>query len=158
MALTVRIINPRDAEVEDIITAHNRFCNAISPEDSCHNLTSAELDIPEITLWGAWSEDRLLGIGGLKMLSPGQGEIKSMHTLSAARGSGVGRTLLAEILAYASDQGLKTLWLETGTAPAFAPARTLYAAMGFTECPPFGTYVDDPHSAFFTKDLALEEA
>ena len=43
--------------------------------------------------------------------------------------------------------------LETGSAPAFAPARSLYESFGFTYCPPFGDYVDDPNSVFLTRVL-----
>ena len=35
----------------------------------------------------------------------------------------------------------------------FAPARRLYTRHGFTECGPFGGYVLDPHSRFFTRVL-----
>jgi putative acetyltransferase len=33
---------------------------------------------------------------------------------------------------------------------AFAPARSLYEAAGFTECDRYGDYPDSPNSAFFT--------
>ena len=43
--------------------------------------------------------------------------------------------------------------LETGSDEFFAPARRLYARHGFTQCPPFGPYVPDPHSVFMQLDL-----
>ncbi len=42
---------------------------------------------------------------------------------------------------------------ETGVAPVFDPARSLYSAAGFTPCEPFGAYRPDRHSTFLT--LAL---
>jgi putative acetyltransferase len=44
--------------------------------------------------------------------------------------------------------------LETGTIDVFAPARSLYAKIGFGLCAPFGEYTDNPHSAYMTIDLA----
>ena len=35
----------------------------------------------------------------------------------------------------------------------FEAARRLYESFGFTYCPPFGDYVEDPHSVFMTKAL-----
>jgi putative acetyltransferase len=55
-----------------------------------------------------------------------------MHTVSAARRSGVGRAILWHII---------------------AAARALYASAGFLECPPFGDYRDDPNSVFMTLDI-----
>jgi len=42
--------------------------------------------------------------------------------------------------------------------PAFAPARQLYAAAGFTACPPFGDYRDSPFSVCMSLDLAARNA
>ncbi|HEY1847644.1 MAG TPA: hypothetical protein VGG37_00500 [Opitutaceae bacterium] len=43
--------------------------------------------------------------------------------------------------------------LETGAREYFAPARALYCAHGFVECPPFGDYRPDPNSIFMTLEL-----
>ena len=37
-----------------------------------------------------------------------------------------------------------------GSMAAFAPARSLYARYGFTECAPFADYREDPNSTFMT--------
>jgi hypothetical protein len=44
--------------------------------------------------------------------------------------------------------------LETGTVPAFAPARALYASAGFRPCGPFGDYQPMDTSTFMTLELA----
>jgi putative acetyltransferase len=48
--------------------------------------------------------------------------------------------------------------LETGRDPFFDPARAMYAAAGFREGPPFGSYLPDPHSAFLTMLLPASSA
>ena len=104
--------------------------------------------------WSAWDGDELVGVGALKRLDPEHGEIKSMHTAEAARGRGVGSSLLRHIMAHARTAGMKRLSLETGSWPYFLPARALYARHGFVECGPFGDYREDPNSIFMTTPLA----
>lgn len=98
--------------------------------------------------------DQLLGIGALKRHDAALGELKAMRTTEDARGAGVGATVLDHLIQVARTQGLTRVSLETGTQPAFEPARRLYARRGFVECGPFGSYVLDPHSVFMT--LALD--
>ncbi|MCC5955953.1 MAG: GNAT family N-acetyltransferase [Natronohydrobacter sp.] len=149
MMFSIRTASPHVPEVAAVIRAHNAFCNAVSPPESCHKLDVTELDDPTITLWSAWRDEEVLGVGALKRLADGAGEVKSMHTVAAARGAGVGRAIVETIVTAAKAGKLTSLWLETGTAPEFAAARALYERFGFTSCPPFGTYKIDPHSAFY---------
>ena len=62
--------------------------------------------------------------------------------------------MVEHLLAVAGELDLTWVGLETGTYPAFAAARTLYASMGFSECPPFADYTDNPYSVCM--ELALE--
>ncbi len=66
---------------------------------------------------------------------------------------GVARAILACILDEARQRGYSRLSLETGSAPAFEPARALYASAGFAYCGPFDGYVEDPYSMFMTRTL-----
>ena len=125
----------------------------ISPPESVHALDLAALRRPEITFWTIWSDRELLGCGALKELEPDHGEIKSMRTASAHRREGVARTMLEHILDEAVRRGYGRLSLETGSLPAFAPARRLYEGFGFATCPPFADYLDDPNSLYMTRPL-----
>ena len=106
-----------------------------------------------VTLLGIRRAGLLLGVGALAQIGPQEGELKSMHTASEARGQGVARQLLKALLDHARDNGMIRVSLETGSAQDFAPARALYAAEGFTECPPFGRYDDDPLCVFMSRIL-----
>ncbi len=154
--VTVGTAAADDAGVANLVAAHRAFCRATAPEESCHHLPLSALAAPDVTLFAARDGGALCGIGALKTLGPEAGEIKCMHTAETARGRGVGAALLRHILAEASARGMKRLWLETGTAPAFAPARALYRRMGFAPCPPFGTYVTDPNSLYMTRRIAAK--
>lgn len=95
-------------------------------------------------------DDELVGCAALKELDPNHGELTSMRTTVAARGTGVGKALLFHLVAEGRSRGYSRLSLETGKQEYFAPARSLYASQGFTACGPFADYSEDPHSAYFT--------
>ena len=80
-------------------------------------------------------------------------ELKSMRTDPARRGEGIASQMLTHLVEDARSRGVRRISLETGSMEFFAPARRFYAAAGFVECPPFGSYVDDPHSVFMTLEL-----
>lgn len=57
------------------------------------------------------------------------------------------------LMAEARRCGYTRRSLETGRPEAFLPARRIYAANGFAECPPFGDYVSDAFSLCMTRLL-----
>ena len=143
------------AETEALVRAHKAEMLTVSPWDSSHALLMDGLRDPAITLWRAIVDGELAAMGGLKRLSATEGEIKSMHTKADYRGKGLrlGSRLLDTILDTARAEGLHRISLETGTQSLFEPAWRLYERYGFTPCGPFGPYVEDPNSRFFTKQL-----
>ncbi|CAN7162397.1 GNAT family N-acetyltransferase [Terrabacter sp. LjRoot27] len=142
-----------DPAVIALLDGHVAQLRSISPPESSHALDLDGLRAPDVTFWVARDGDEVLGCGALTEIAPGHGEVKSMRTAPTAQRRGVARAVLAEILAEARRRGLSRLSLETGSADFFAPARALYAAHGFAECEPFGTYRPDPHSTFMTLPL-----
>jgi putative acetyltransferase len=149
----IEILHSPTPAFQALVDIHTVFCDGTAPAESCHRLPVSALFTPDMTVWGAVDGDSLIDMGALKQLSDTEGEIKSMHTLAVARGKGIAGALLQTIIATATQKGLRTLWLETGVHADFTAARTLYAAHGFTECRPFGSYVSDPHSTFMTHKL-----
>ena len=93
-------------------------------------------------------------MGALKELRAGSVELKSMHTSGSARGRGIGATLLAHLVCVARDRGADRISLETGSTQAFAPALSMYARAGFTECEPFADYRASPFSTILTRALS----
>jgi putative acetyltransferase len=61
--------------------------------------------------------------------------------------------MLAHIIDEARTRSYRRLSLETGSMRAFEPAQRLYASFGFTCCPPFADYSEDPNSVFMTRAL-----
>jgi putative acetyltransferase len=139
------------AQIRALLDEHLRSMHAQSPPESVHALDLEALRHPSLTVWSAWIDDELAGVGALKALDAERGEIKSMRVDDRFRGAGVGRALLRHIIADARRRRMTSLWLETGTTPDFAPAQRLYESEGFELCGPFDDYTLDPFSVFMTR-------
>ena len=151
--MEIRLDDLSGAEIRALLAEHLRNMHQLSPPESVHALDLTALHKPDITFWTAWSDRELLGCGALKELTPEHGEIKSMRTAAAHRGKGVGRAMLQHIMAEARGRSYVRLSLETGSMAAFEPARRLYESFGFTYCPPFADYAEDPNNVFLTRTL-----
>jgi putative acetyltransferase len=153
-ALHFRIDDLEGDAIRALVSRHLRGMHENSPPESVHAFDLSGLRHPSVTFWSVWSDDTLAGMGALKDLGGARGEIKSMRVADAFLGKGVGRATLVHILTDAQRRGMTSLWLETGSAPAFLPAISLYERAGFVRCGPFADYVEDPFSIFMTKSLA----
>ncbi|WP_206422615.1 GNAT family N-acetyltransferase [Nocardioides pantholopis] len=148
--------DPRRPDVVALLERHLAFAAQHSPPEDVHALDLTGLLGPGITFCSARVDGVLVGVGALKELEHGHGELKSMHTAAEHRGEGHARRVLAHLVGLARARGLTRLSLETGSMAAFAPARALYAEAGFVECAPFADYRFSPYSTFMT--LRLEPA
>lgn len=139
--------------VADLLGLHLRELEA-AMEGHAFALDASGLCAAGVTFWTAWEGAELLGFGALKQLDARHGEVKSMRAAPQARGRGVGRAMLAHIVAEARARGYARLSLETGTAPLHVPAIGLYRSAGFVSCDPFADYRPSPHNQFFRLDLS----
>lgn len=140
-------------ETQALVRRHLAGMHENSPPESVHAFDLSKLKQPDVTFWTGWLREQLAVMGALKRIDAENGEIKSMRVDDYWLGKGVGRLMLNHILKEARKAGLKTLWLETGSTPAFVPAIRLYESAGFTFCGPFGDYSEDPFSRFMTRAL-----
>jgi putative acetyltransferase len=145
--------DPRAGDVRALLERHLAFANATTPPEDIHALDIDALVDPAVSFFSYRVRSELLGVGALKRLDDTHAEIKSMHTAEAARGRGVGRAMVEHLLAVARERGYTRVSLETGSGPAFAPARGLYARVGFAPCEPFADYGPSPNSAYMTLSL-----
>ncbi len=154
MSVEIRIDSPLSAEVLPLLRRHLDLMWASSPPESVHALDPSELAAPGIDFFTLREGAAVLGMGAVKKIDSDHAELKSMHIVAEARGRGLARVLLDHLMAQARAAGYTRLSLETGVEDVFAPARALYAAAGFVQCPPFEGYHDDPNSFFMTLSLA----
>lgn len=151
--LAIAVEDPRLPEVIDLLQQHLALARATSPPEHVHALDLDGLQHPSVTFCGARQDGVLLAVGALRHLDDGHAEIKSMHTLAAARGRGIGMRMLQHLLARARERGYRCVSLETGTMQPFAAARRLYARAGFAVCAPFGSYTRNDYSLCMTLRL-----
>jgi putative acetyltransferase len=153
MTLTFHVGDLNSPDVRALLDLHLTQMRAISPPDACHVLPAVGLSNAAVTFWSARKDGELVGVGALKELAPDHGEVKSMRTVPAALGRGVGRAVLRHIVAEARSRGYSRLSLETGNTEPFAPALRLYESEGFQPWGRFGDYHDIPFSSFLSRRL-----
>lgn len=153
MSIVIERVQAASPALAEFLVAHHAELEHTAPAESRHALVFERLLAPGVRLFAAHLDDAPVSTGALATVEEGHEEIKSMRTDPALRGQGLGRAMLAFLLADAESRGISRLSLETGSADFFIPARALYAAAGFRECGPFGGYALDPYSTFMTVTL-----
>ena len=141
------------AAVTALLRLHLDEMHQWSPPASVHAMPIERLRAADVTFYSAWHGEQLAACGALKQIDRAHGELKSMRAHPDFRRTGAGRAMLDHLLGTARARGYTRVSLETGRPEAFRPARTLYAANGFAECPPFADYVADDFSICLTRTL-----
>src|SRR5262245_14163173 len=137
------IIVPGDFENPQLLALlrlHLAGMHANSPPGSNNAFDLSGLKAPDINVYTAWRDDRLLGMAALRALDAVTGAIKSMRTDPAHLRKRAAATLLDPILGGARERGYRRLSLEAGSGPAFEPALALYRKNGFIDGEAFGGY------------------
>ena len=151
--LIIRVDDLSSAPTRALLTVHLSGMQANSPAGHVFALDLSGLQVPEVTVWSAWSGQDIAGIGALKVLGDGSGEIKSMRTHPDHLRKGVGAAILERIIEDARAQGLTRLSLETGSGAAFEPALAMYRQRGFQSGGAFGDYEASAFNQFMHLDL-----
>ena len=152
--MDIRIDDLSDRRVQDLLATHLAGMHANSPPGTNYALNLSGLKSPDVSVWTAWNDEELMGIGALKQLSPASGEIKSMRTDSQHLRKGVGLSILNHIIAEAQRRGYQRLSLETGSGEAFEPALNMYRNSGFKNGEVFGGYTPSPFNQFLHLELS----
>jgi putative acetyltransferase len=149
----IRIDDLAGTQARELLQLHLAGMHASSPPGSVFALDLSGLKALGVTVWTAWIGDTVAGIGALKDLDDGTGELKSMRTHPACLRRGVATALLEHIIGVARARGLRRISLETGSGPAFEPALALYRRRGFRDGEAFGEYVRSPFNQFLHLEL-----
>jgi GNAT superfamily N-acetyltransferase len=86
-------------------------------------------------LYVAEIDGESVGVGDLKLLTSTTGEIKRMFVRTEARGLGVGRAIVEQLVADGRELGCETLYLES--ASFMHSAHALYRSVGFVPSEPY---------------------
>jgi putative acetyltransferase len=144
----IRVDDLSGDEIRALIRLHLEGMHANSPPEKVCALGLEKLRSSDITVWSAWRDGRLAGMGALKDLGGKSGELKSMRTHPDFLRQGVAAALLEHIIGVARERGLTRISLETGTGPAFDPAIALYRRYGFDFGKAFADYEENAFSQF----------
>jgi putative acetyltransferase len=153
VTITIAAEDPRAGDVVALLERHLAHMRSLSPPGHVHALDLDGLLDPAVTFLAARDDGELVGVAALKELSSRHAELKSMHVPEELRGRGLARSLLDALLGIARERGYERVSLETGAMDGFAPARALYASVGFVTCEPFGDYTVNPYSTCMTLEL-----
>lgn len=140
--------------IRALVALHLSGMHTHSPACKVHALPVEKLREPGVTFYSAWMGEALAGMGAIRELNAGHGELKSMRVAPAWLGQGVGEAILLHLLAVARARGYARVSLETGRGPAFEPALGLYRKHGFANCAAFADYVTDDFSQCLTLPLS----
>lgn len=146
--LEIRADDLSGAPSQELLRLHLTGMYANSPPGHVFALDLSGLRASNIIVWSAWSRGHIAGIGALKDLGDGTGEVKSMRTHPGFLRQGVGTALLEQIISAARARGMSRLSLETGSGPEFEPALALYRKRGFVHGEPFSDYARSHFSQF----------
>ncbi len=124
----------------DLLRLHLEEMHSHSPPGSVYALDLSGLTAPNVTVWTAWHDDQIAGMGALKDLGDRTGELKSMRTHPHFLRRGVAVALLGHIIDIARTREMVRLSLETGRGSYFEPALSLYRRRGFVDGEAFADY------------------
>lgn len=130
-----------------LIEALNAELSGVYPEPGA---THFALDPEEVSgkrgaFLVVYRNDQPVGCGAVRLIDPETGELKRMYIAPQARGTGLGKQLVAALEEQARALGARRLVLETGIRQAAAIA--VYRGTGFRPIPLYGEYCLSPDTS-----------
>ncbi len=123
--------------VEEAFTRHNIDTTTLTGPPTVQEYVEENLDDftsvrpPKGIIYMIETDENAVGMGALRELSEGVGEIKRMYIRPEYRGRGLGKKLLKKLIEKAREFGYTVLRLDT--ADFMTAAQNLYRSAGFKE-------------------------
>ena len=128
--LTIRQDDLATADVQALLALHLAGMQENTPPEHVFALDLSGLQTPDVTVWTVRDDGVLAGIGALKALDDGTGELKSMRTHPDHLRKGVAGALLDQILDEAATRGYRRVSLETGVGESSSRRWRCTASVG----------------------------
>lgn len=151
MPATITRERPDSEAAMQLIAELEAHLSEFYPVESRHGYSVEKLLREGVVFFVIRQDGVPAGCGGVQLFGSEYGELKRMYVRPALRGSGLGKLMLEHLEAYAREQGIPLLRLETGIHQREAIG--LYERMGFLRIDPFGPYHDDPLSRCYEKKI-----
>jgi GNAT superfamily N-acetyltransferase len=151
--VVVRVESFDSPDVQALCLAQQHEMHGIYGEADIGPTREAPMFVPPDGVFLVIRDDdgRAVGCGGIARFDETRGEVKRMYVVPAARGRGLGRRLLVELEAQASELGYTSVVLETGDRQP--EALGLYESAGFERIPCYPPYDTRELSLCFEKRL-----
>lgn len=104
MSIVIERVQAASPALAEFLVAHHAELEHTAPAESRHALVFERLLAPGVRLFAAHLDDAPVATGALATVEEGHEEIKSMRTDPALRGQGLGRAMLAFLLADAESR------------------------------------------------------
>ena len=151
MKTVITAERPDSADATFLISELEAHLSPLYPKTSRHGYSVERLMRQGVAFFVTRCDEVAAGCGGIELFGNDYGEIKRMYVRPQFRGLGLARLTLDHLTAYAREQDVFLLRLETGIHQKEAIA--LYEGIGFQRIPPFGEYREDPNSRFYEKRI-----
>ena len=151
--MEIKTITRLSDDVDSLIQLSRDYQAQIYPAESINQDDPNYLVSGSMYFIGAYDGDKLLGIGGVKIMrgDGGYGEIKNLFVDPQARGQGVSKIIMRALEDYLVKEKITLCRLETGVSQP--ESISLYRKLGYQDCGAYGNYADDPLSVFMEKFL-----
>ena len=113
--------------------------------------SSSDAAAPRGVFLVAWLNGKAVGCGALRRLDEQTAEIKRMYVAPDGRRKGIARGIIVELERHARRFGYQAVRLETGILQP--EAQLLYQKMGYQRICAFGSYVGNPTSVCYERNL-----
>ena len=150
---TFAVEDPRQPDLKVLVEELDAEMKAAYAENSCWLASVEELAEDYVQFLVARYHGHPIACGALVIKDIDWAEIKRMYVRPVARGKGLSRVILDNLVDMARRRDLKVVKLETGEK--LEAAVHLYRSAGFVECEPFEGYQDaeTPESLFMEMRL-----
>jgi putative acetyltransferase len=142
---------PDSMDASALISELEAHLAPLYPAESRHGFSVEKLLREEVAFFVIRYDGLAAGCGAVKLFGSEYGEVKRMYVRPQFRGLGLAKLMLDHLAAYAREQGVGLLRLETGIHQREAIG--LYELVGFRRIPAFGAYKQDPLSVFYEKQI-----
>ena len=151
MTISLRQVDPAEAEAQRLIAELDRDLNRRYPGNPVHGIDVGEFNAAGgcFVLLSAEERGGAVACGAFRPVAADCVEIKRMFVQEAFRGRGFAKLILRHLEAVAKQRGFKGMVLETGVRQPEAIA--LYRSAGYFQIPNFGAYAGNPDSVCFAK-------
>jgi GNAT superfamily N-acetyltransferase len=134
--LALRAWDPVFASVNEVLGPD--LARRLHGEDwRIHHAAQIAAILAEMTAWVAESDGTIVGFAAARVADPSRriGEVHIVGVSPSAQRTGVGAALVRHAERWLRERGMAIVFIGTGGDPGHAPARSLYAALGYRPFP-----------------------